>query len=163
MAAASLKRLQLLSRKSLLRPLAVSSSSRLFSTSPTFPPVNSSLFDPDNYGSNGSPIQQWIKPSYAHETDECLKIRSDMPGVGKKEVEVLVKGNQLTVRGKREFKEELGFDWMYKATYHISADSYNLNKIKAEIKNGVLKVEVPKVKNGHKGSESGGESYVAVD
>lgn len=97
------------------------------------------------------------------ETDECLKIRSDMPGVGKKEVEVLVKGNQLIVRGKREFKEELGLDWMYKATYHISADRYNLNKIKAEIKNGVLKVEVPKVKNGHKGSESGGESYVAVD
>ncbi|KAG5557225.1 hypothetical protein RHGRI_007482 [Rhododendron griersonianum] len=47
---------------------------------------------------------------------------------------------------------------MYKATYHISADRYNLNEIKAEIKNGVLKVEVPKVKNDHKGSESAGGS-----
>ncbi|KAH7856277.1 hypothetical protein Vadar_034802 [Vaccinium darrowii] len=82
------------------------------------------------------------------ETDDSLSIRMDMPGLGKEDVKVVVEQNiDLIVRGgtKGEYrKEDRGRK--YTNAIYLPKKLYKTDQIKAEMKNGVLKVMVPKVK-----------------
>ncbi|KAE9451611.1 hypothetical protein C3L33_16485, partial [Rhododendron williamsianum] len=103
-----------------------------------------------------APVRNFPDPSAAYETDESLNIREDMPGAGKENVEVLLKPNYLILNGEREMKQEkdgavVTLVYKYNATYYISEEKFNLNQVKAVIKNGVLNVVVPKVRKDHKG------------
>jgi len=86
------------------------------------------------------------------ETEKEYRITAELPGMEEKDVEVLLAGNTLTLKGeKKEEKEEKG-----KSFYHVERsygtfqrtvplpEGIDLKKIDAEFKNGVLTVKLPK-------------------
>ncbi|KAH7854282.1 hypothetical protein Vadar_012058 [Vaccinium darrowii] len=95
----------------------------------------------------------------AEETDDNLYLRMDMPGLGKEDVKVIVKQTlilqgktiveQSTVIVKGETMEKSGkknSGRRYTNKIDLPSKLYKTNQIKAEMKNGVLKIVVPKVK-----------------
>ncbi|CAL1354798.1 unnamed protein product [Linum trigynum] len=83
----------------------------------------------------------------ARETEEGLQLRVDMPGLGKEDVKVSVEQNTLVIRGEggkeSDEKESAG---RYSSRIDLPEKMYRTDQVKAEMKNGVLKVTVPKVK-----------------
>ncbi|XP_058096882.1 small heat shock protein, chloroplastic isoform X2 [Magnolia sinica] len=83
----------------------------------------------------------------AKEDDDALYLRIDMPGLGKENVSVTAEQNTLIIRGEVE-KETEGEDSVrrYSSRIDLPPHLYNMEGIKAEMKNGVLRVVVSKVK-----------------
>lgn len=87
----------------------------------------------------------------ARETEDALLLRVDMPGLGKEDVKISVEQNTLTIRGeeggaKEGEDEEEGGARRYSSRIDLPDKLYKIDQIKAEMKNGVLKVVVPKMK-----------------
>ncbi|KAL3652324.1 hypothetical protein CASFOL_002005 [Castilleja foliolosa] len=96
----------------------------------------------------GSPATSNIRRNWdARETSEGLHLRMDMPGLGKEDVNVSVEHNTLVIKGEgnKEFEEAEG-GRRYSSRIDLPERLYKANEIKAEMKNGVLKVFVPKIK-----------------
>lgn len=86
------------------------------------------------------------------ETKDGFFFRADIPGVKERDLEISLVGNTLTVSGKREDEHNEESD-----QYHASERSYgqftrsfslpesaDLENIEADIKEGVLKIHLPK-------------------
>ena len=92
-------------------------------------------------------------PSFdVKENKEGYLFRADLPGVKEEDLEISLTGNRLTISGKREQEKHEQGD-----TYYASERSYgsfsraftlpdgtDAENVKAELKNGVLQVIVPK-------------------
>uniref|UniRef100_A0A453II91 SHSP domain-containing protein n=1 Tax=Aegilops tauschii subsp. strangulata TaxID=200361 RepID=A0A453II91_AEGTS len=89
------------------------------------------------------------------EDDKEVKMRFDMPGLSRKEVKVMVEGDALVIRGehKKEAGEgqvEGGDGWWKErsvSSYDMRLalpDECDKSQVRAELKNGVLLVSVPK-------------------
>ena len=86
--------------------------------------------------------------------DSDLMIRAELPGVKKDEIELTIAGDYLTIEAKREFKEEekkgtyfrneLGYGKLLRTVY--LPVEIEPEKIKAELKEGILNITLPKVK-----------------
>ncbi|KAK1577392.1 hypothetical protein Q3G72_021381 [Acer saccharum] len=81
------------------------------------------------------------------ETDDGLNLRVDMPGLGKEDVKISVKQNSLIIKGEgaKEGDDEESVN-RYSSRIELPEMMFKTDEIKAEMKNGVLKVLVPKVK-----------------
>ncbi|KAF8027070.1 hypothetical protein BT93_E0095 [Corymbia citriodora subsp. variegata] len=83
------------------------------------------------------------------EDDKALLLRIDMPGLSKEDVKVAVEQNTLIIRGEGGELEAGGRDEegarRYSGRIDLPQGLYRLEEIKAEMRNGVLKVVVPKV------------------
>ena len=86
------------------------------------------------------------------ETPTALVVKADMPGIQEKDIELNVAGNRLTISGKRE-EEKIQDDeicHLVERTYGsfnrtiTLPEDVDANKIKAQLKEGVLTVTVPK-------------------
>lgn len=96
----------------------------------------------------GSPVGAGVNRQWdARETNEGLYLRMDMPGMGKEDVKVSVEQNTLIIKGEggKEFEDDEG-GRRYTSRIDLPAKLYKTNEIKAEMRNGVLKVFVPKIK-----------------
>lgn len=82
----------------------------------------------------------------AKEDEEALRLRIDMPGLGKENVRVSVEQNTLIIQGEGEKEGEDEEARRYSSRIDLPEGRYKTDQIKAEMKNGVLKVVVPKVK-----------------
>ncbi|KAI3458302.1 hypothetical protein Pfo_014965 [Paulownia fortunei] len=95
-----------------------------------------------------SPVASGLRRNWdAKETADGLLLRMDMPGLGKEDVNVSVEQNTLIIKGegKKEFEDdETGR--RYTSRIDLPDKLYKTNAIKAEMKNGVLKVFLPKIK-----------------
>lgn len=82
------------------------------------------------------------------EDEDALYLRMDMPGLSREDVKVSVEQNTLTIKGEgeKESEEEEQSGRRYSSRLDLPPNLYKLGEIKAEMKNGVLKVAVPKVK-----------------
>lgn len=79
-------------------------------------------------------------PWDAKEDDEAFRLRLDMPGLGKEDVKLNVEDNVLVISGEGESEEV-----KCNSRVRLPGDVFDVNAIKAEMKNGVLKITVPKI------------------
>lgn len=110
-----------------------------------------SLYDP--FRAVGSRIADWIAPaSEASSDDGAYRISLEVPGVEDKDIELSVEGGMVTVKGeKRTSREEKGETWYFsERQYGSFSRSFRLptdadeKGVKADLKDGVLTVTVPK-------------------
>ncbi|GFP88244.1 26.2 kDa heat shock protein mitochondrial [Phtheirospermum japonicum] len=153
--AASLLTLKHLSRlllSSSLRPVCpvtLRSASRCFSTN-----AEQSFYDQFDVEREPSPTSEdpdlppFIHHEYkAQSQGDGFHIRLYMAGVSKGNVKVWIEHDELIAEGKREKDYEDEDDTNALIRYRMSrppTEVFNLDAIKAEIKNGILKVFVPR-------------------
>ncbi|XP_044506928.1 heat shock 22 kDa protein, mitochondrial-like [Mangifera indica] len=82
----------------------------------------------------------------AEENENALILRIYMPGLGKEDVKVSVEQNTLVIKGERAKEVDDEESVRYTSRMDLPEKKYKTNEIKAEMKNGVLKVAVPRVK-----------------
>ncbi|CAL9165483.1 small heat shock protein, chloroplastic-like [Musa acuminata AAA Group] len=105
----------------------------------------------------GSSVVEMRRPLEIKETDDEIRLRFDMPGLSKDDVKVSVEGDMLLIKGENKVKEEVaaggeGAGWS-SASYHMRfmlPDNCDKQAVKAELRNGVLLVVVPKTKTDRK-------------
>jgi HSP20 family protein len=94
----------------------------------------------------------WSPSFEIRETDDAFVFRADMPGMRDEDLDISLIGNQLQITGKRDQEQEQdeGRYHTYERTYGSFArvfalpDSADLDKLRAELGNGVLTLSVPK-------------------
>jgi HSP20 family protein len=86
-----------------------------------------------------------------YETDDQVVLLADMPGVTENSIDITLEKNILTVRGEVELSIPDEYELAY-AEYYIGdyertfalSDEVDRTKIEASIKNGVLRLVLPK-------------------
>ena len=110
-------------------------------------------WDPFRSDWSGSSAGGDLAPRFdVKETKDAYVIKADLPGFRDDKVEVLLNGNLLTVKGEREEEhreEGEQFYAMERSTGSFARsfslpDSVDADSVRADLKNGVLTVNVPK-------------------
>jgi HSP20 family protein len=102
--------------------------------------------------SDNSALTTWAPAVDIFETENELVVKADLPDVNEKDIDVRVENNTLTVRGERKFEEKTEKENYLRVerTYGSFSRSFSLpntvnnEAIKADYKNGVLTVTLPK-------------------
>jgi HSP20 family protein len=95
----------------------------------------------------------WTPRVNVEELEDKFEITADLPGMKKEDIEIEVTDGVLTIKGERTFEKE-----EKEANYHVCERSYgtfrrgftlpenvNTDAIDAEYKDGILRLDVPKV------------------
>ena len=93
----------------------------------------------------------WAPAVDIYEHEGNLVLKAELPGIDSKDVDVQVENNVLTLRGERKFETEVKREQYHRVerAYGTFSRSFTLpnvvdtGKIKAEFKDGVLRVTLP--------------------
>ncbi|GAB2224541.1 hypothetical protein Drorol1_Dr00005303 [Drosera rotundifolia] len=97
--------------------------------------------------SNATPFNNIRRGWDVKEDESALHLQMDMPGLSKEDVKVYVEENTLIIKGEGGKQgEEEESRRRYSTRIELTPNLYKVDEIKAEMKNGVLKVVVPKAK-----------------
>src|SRR6266699_1137601 len=99
-----------------------------------------------------SAIATWAPAVDIYETPNELVVKADLPDVEEKDIDIRIENNLLTIRGERKFEKNVSEDNYLRVerTYGAFSRSFSLpntvnaEAIRAEYKNGVLTVTLPK-------------------
>ena len=102
--------------------------------------------------SDQSALTTWAPAVDIYETENELVLKADLPDVNEKDLDIRIESNILTIKGERRFEEKVKEDNYLRVerTYGSFSRSFSLpstvdsGSIKADYKNGVLTVELPK-------------------
>lgn len=94
----------------------------------------------------------WTPAVDIYETDNDLVIMADLPGLDMNDIHVEIENGTLSLRGERKFEgtsEGRGYHRIERsygsfARYFTLPDTVDPEKVKADYKNGVLTVTLPK-------------------
>ena len=87
------------------------------------------------------------------ETEHALVLRADVPGIEMKDIEILLENGTLTLKGERKFEQvdqqKSGYHRIERsygsfARYFTLPDTVDTENVKADYRNGVLSVTLPK-------------------
>jgi HSP20 family protein len=101
----------------------------------------------------GTRLAEWVAPaSEASSDDEAYRIAMELPGVTEEDIDLTVEGGVMTVKGeKKTEREEKGDTWFFsERQYGAFSRSFRLpddadgEGVKADLKDGVLTVTVPR-------------------
>ena len=103
--------------------------------------------------SNGT--SSWVPPVDIYETENDLVVTTDLPGIDPKRIDMQVENNILTIRGERRLEQKLEKENFHRVerTYGAFARSFTLStavdpeKIRANYKDGVLSISLPKAEH----------------
>ncbi len=109
------------------------------------------LFDLPREENNDS-LGAWNPAVDIYDKGAEVVIHAEVPGMKKEDIDVHVENNVLTIRGKKERKEEVKEDGYFRTerSYGTFSRSFslpstvNVSKIVAEYKEGVLTLALPK-------------------
>jgi len=102
----------------------------------------------------------WYPVVDMFEENDSFVIKAELPGMDKKDISVDVKDRVLTLKGERKYENEVKEENYYRRersygkfqrAFTLPAD-IDPNEIKADYKDGLLKIEVPKPED-HKPKE----------
>jgi HSP20 family protein len=112
-----------------------------------------SLYDP--FRSFGTRISDWLSPAAeASEGNGTYSISMEVPGINESDIDLTVEDGVVTVRGeKKTSTEKSGGTWFFserqygafRRSFQLPADADG-DGVKAEMKDGVLHISVPKSK-----------------
>ena len=97
-------------------------------------------------------ITTWAPPVDIYETEQELVVKADLPDIDPKDLDIRVENNILTIGGERKFEkkvEEKNYMRVERSYGGFSrsfslASTVNTEAIKADYKNGVLTLTIPK-------------------
>lgn len=104
----------------------------------------------DDFFRRGGLMREW--PVDVVETEDTVVVKAELPGMEPKDVDISVSGHTLTIKGERKAeKEEKGKTFYrmercygsFSRTIELPA-SVEADKAKADYKNGVLEITLPK-------------------
>jgi HSP20 family protein len=103
-------------------------------------------------GSDESGLTTWAPAVDIYETEHELVVKTDLPDIRPEELDIRVENNLLTIRGERKFEKKVNENnyLRLERTYGSFSRSFSLantvnsEAIKAEYKDGVLTLNVPK-------------------
>ena len=109
-------------------------------------------FSPAVFGNEEASMWGWNPVVDIFENDDHIVIKAELPGIDKKDIQVDVKDRVLTLKGERSTENEVEEDHYYRRerSYGKFERSFTLpayvdsEKIKADYKDGVLQLEIPK-------------------
>ena len=94
----------------------------------------------------------YLPPVDIYEKDKCLLVVADLPGVDEKTVDVDFEKGVLIIKGSVEEKKNEGYNCLYKEydqgnfeRKFTVPEKIDIEKIEANIKNGILKLKLPYV------------------
>ena len=109
-------------------------------------------FFPENLNYASSEDYEWSPAVDVNELKDHYTISMDLPGLSKSDIDISTSGDTITIKGNRERKAECKNDF-----YHYNEIGYgtfkrkfniknivNIEGIKANFKNGVLQINLPK-------------------
>jgi len=108
---------------------------------------------PSASGQEDSGVWNWNPAADIYETDDNIVIKAELPGIDKKDIAVDVKNRVLTLKGEHSSEDETKEDNYYRRERRHGRferaftlpTEVDLDKIKADYKDGVLKIEIPKL------------------
>jgi HSP20 family protein len=104
-----------------------------------------------NRGDN-STLTTWAPAADIYQTENELVLKADLPDINEKDLDVRVENNMLTIGGERKFERQVKEDnylriertcGSYSRSFGLP-NTVNTKAIKAEYRNGVLTVKLPK-------------------
>jgi HSP20 family protein len=95
----------------------------------------------------------WVPAVDIYETNEAIVLNAELPGVAPEDISVEVKDNTLTLKGEKKFAREVKEENYHRVerAYGTFQRAFTLpgtvaqEKVKAQFKDGVLKITLPKV------------------
>ncbi len=114
------------------------------------------IFDDVFYPINRDEVEfsmgSWNPVVDVYDNDDNIVIKAELPGIDKEGIEIDVKDRVLTLKGERSSESEVKDDNYYRRersfgkferAFTLPAD-VDPDKIKADYKDGVLKIDIPK-------------------
>ncbi len=97
-------------------------------------------------------LTNWRPVADIYDHDDKIVIKAELPGVDKKDIHVNLENGVLTLSGERSYENEVKEDNYYRKerSYGKFHRAFTLpagldpEKIEAEYKDGILKIEIPK-------------------
>jgi HSP20 family protein len=104
------------------------------------------------FGESDLSSRTWMPPVDIFETDGEVVLKAELPGVKPEDVELRVENNTLFLRGERRFEKEVNEENYHRVerSYGSFSRSFTLpssidsEKVKAEYKDGLLTLTMPK-------------------
>jgi HSP20 family protein len=95
----------------------------------------------------------WAPPCDIYEDGDNIIVKAELPGIDRNDIDVQVENNVLTLRGESKREKEVRSENLYRTerSYGAFSRSFTLPvsvdtaRIKAEYKDGILHVTLPKV------------------
>ena len=105
------------------------------------------------WGLGRASVEEWSPQLDLYETDAAFILEADLPGVKKQEVAVAVENGELVLQGQRSFERVTAEGSFYcrerRAGHFVRRlrlpASVSQAQIRAEFRNGVLRVTLPKL------------------
>lgn len=95
----------------------------------------------------------WVPQVDIYETKDELVLKADVPDVEMKDIDIRLENGTLSVRGERKFEQKKDQDGGYHRIeraygsferYFTLPDSVDTDKVRADYKDGVLSITLPK-------------------
>lgn len=110
------------------------------------------FFELGSQGRDENSLTSWAPAVDIYETENELVLKADLPDINEKELDVRIENNTLSIHGERKFEQKVkeGGYLRTERSYGSFNRSFSLpntvntEAIKAEYKNGVLTIELPK-------------------
>ena len=103
-------------------------------------------------GGEGIANSNWAPAVDIYEDNDAIIIDAELPGVTQKDIDLKLENNNLIIKGEKKFENDEKKDNYHRIERFYGSfqrsfllpETVNTEKIKAEYKNGILHINIPK-------------------
>ena len=124
----------------------------MFSTRHRMNRLMNDFFMPSPYFRRENTVWDWNPSVDIYNEDDSIVLKAELPGIDKDNINIDVKDRVLTLKGERSSDNEVKEDKYYRRERSFGRferrfslpENVNADDIKADYKDGVLRIEIPK-------------------